>query len=504
MDIQEKVLQPRIYAESPAVDPAINPAIDPVTASQTAYQPVALHTKILYGLGEGSNSIKTFTFGFFLLFFYTSVMGLSGTLVGIAVAAGLVWDAVIDPLIGYVSDGVKASFGRRHTFMLIGSICMGIAFYTIFRPPIGWSTSALFVWLMVTSLALRTTSSLFMVPYQALGAELSQDYHERTSITATRAAIALASTLLVAALSLLVFFPNKTPGVDPKFNLEGYASMGWAFGLAMTALGLIATVGTLSQRQRIKPSRSVAATDRPSFGAGFLLALRNPTFLVLILSGSLFFLGSVINATTAIHYLTYYAGITASNAIAAFQLAFYIGALLGVLFWLRMARTYEKQRLYLSATIMVALILLAAYWLVGQDHLLGTGNLLALAIGNSIAGFFASALWVLTPSMLADVVDLDALTSGSRREGAFFGIFSFSQQMAASLAILVSGVMVDHFAKLVPGQIDQSAQTIDRLAMIFSFLPAALLLAAAFFIYRYRLTRQELELVQKQLAERSV
>jgi Na+/melibiose symporter-like transporter len=460
-----------------------------------------LRTRALYGVGEASNSIKSFTFGLFLLFFYASVLGLPGTLVGLATSLGLVWDALIDPFIGYASDHAHFRFGRRHTFMLTGSIGMGVAFYAIFRPPPHLSAGALFAWLMITSILLRTANSLFMVPYHALGAELSQDYHERTSITGMRAAFALFGTLLAAALSFVVFFPNQTPGVDPKFNPAGYASMALGFGLAMTALSLVTTLSTLSHRQ-VTADRTAelpSAADGIGFVAGLWLTLRNPPFLLLTLSASLFFLASVINATVAIHYLTYYAGIVSSSALSAFQLSFYGGGLVGVACWLRIARKSDKRILYFGATIIVALLMAAAYWLVGEGHLLGVGNLPALLIGNALAGFFASALWALPASMVADVTDLDELNTGQRREGAFFGIYSFSQQVAASLAVFASGVLIDYFAGLAPGQVTQAAATIDRLAMLFSLLPAVIMLVAAALILCYPLTRQRVQSIQEQL-----
>ncbi len=462
-------------------------------------QALPLSTRLVYGLGEASNSIKSFTFGLFLLFFYTSVLGLPGTLVGLATSLGLVWDAVIDPLIGHASDRLPLPGGRRHALMLTGSLAMGLAFYAIFRPPSALTSGALFAWLMGTSLLLRTANSLFMVPYHALGAELSRDYHERTAITGARAGFALLGTLVAAALSFAVFFPNTTPGVDPKFNPSGYATMALTFGLAMTALGLATTLGTRAYRSRAPEARDDAA---PSFAAGLWLALRHLPFLTLTLAASLFFLASVVNATVAIHYLTYYAGITDSRALSGFQLAFYVGGLVGVGLWVRAARRIDKRLVAFIATLFVALLMAAAYGLVGAGRPLGTGNLTALLIGNTLAGFCASALWALPASMIADVTDLDALASGQRREGAFFGIYSFSQQVAASVAVFMSGFLVDRFAGLAPGQVAQAPQTVERLAMLFGLLPAALVVVAALLFLGYPLTHQRVREIQAQLARK--
>lgn len=488
----------------------------PVVAVETSVSRPALTlpVKLLYAVGSIGDSIKAFTFGVFLLFYYASVLGLPGTLVGIGASIGLVWDALVDPYIGHLSDCMRLRYGGRHSFMLVGALSMGLSFFAIFNPPAGLSNGGLFVWLMLTSLLLRTSSSIFMVPYYALGVELSQDYHERTSITAFRAAAALFGTLLAASLSFVVFFPITTPGVDPKFDRSGYVAMALAFGAVMTVAGLTATVGTwLHRRRAVRRMEGVPETTdhqpmitdhSPAgvpvrFSTGIVLAVRNRTFLALTLASSLFFVASVTNATLALHYLTYYAGITASGSLSAIQLAFYIGALVGVPCWLRASRVIDKHRLYFAAVVCTALVMAGAYGLIGAGRLFGTGNVLPLLIGNSIAGLVASALWVLPHSMLADITDMDRLASGHQREGTFAGLFSFSTQASASVAVLLTGILIDNYAALVPGQTAQSALTIQRLAVLYSLLPAGILFVAAFIILRYDLSQRRVRAIQAEL-----
>jgi Na+/melibiose symporter-like transporter len=470
-----------------------------------------LQTKALYGIGDIANAVKMVLFGLFTLYLYTTVMGLPGSLVGIASILVLVWDAVIDPYIGYLSDKAHFHFGRRHTFILVGALTMGITFWAFFSPPQGLSTGALFAWLLGSSFLVRTATSLYGVPYFALGAELSQDYHERTSITGIRGILALLGTLAAASLSFVAFFPDRTPGVDPKLNYAGYPTMGLAFGLVMTVTGLIAVLGTLSWRP--DPSLTLR-TSLPTGGdaemsqtprnffASFIQSLRNPSFRMLFISYSLFFLGIVINSSLSIHYLTYYAKLTASAALSTFQLAFYVGGLVGVVFWLRLSRVIEKHWLYLLTNLATATLMVCALVLMGEGHLFGTGNLRALIIGHALGGFFGSILWFMPGSMIADVADEDELATGQRREGSFFGIFFFGQQLAAGVSLLLSGVLVDWFAGLVPGQVAQSPQTVWRIGLLYSVFPAALLGVAAGLILRYTLSKQRVAAIRAELNRR--
>jgi len=465
-------------------------------------------TKILYGVGDIANAIKMVVFGLFTLYFYTTVMGLPATLVGVASVIGLVWDASIDPVIGYLSDNARFRFGRRHTFMLAGALIMGVSFWAFFSPPQRLSTPALFAWLLVSDLLVRTAASVYGIPYFALGAEMSRDYHERTSITGLRGLLALLGTLAAAALSFVVFFPDRTPRVDPKLNYAGYPAMGLTFGLLMTIVALIAILGTLQWRPYLtRPAtssieRSTFSFQISTFLAGFVQSLRNPSFRVLFASVSLFFLGVAINSSLALYYYTYYVRITTSTTLSTFQIAFYVAALIGVAFWLRVSQGFEKHRLYLLATLATAVLMVCALVLMGAGHLFGTGNVLVLVIGQSLAGFFGSLLWFIPGSMIADIADEDELTTGQRREGSFFGIFSFGQQLAAGASLLLAGVLLDWFAGLVPGQVAQSSETVWRIGLLFSLLPAALLVAAAGLILRYTLDQQRVAVIRAELDRR--
>jgi len=458
------------------------------------------YTKILYGVGDIANVLKTIIFGLFTLYFYTSVMGLPGTFVGIASAIGLVWDAVIDPYIGYLSDKARFRFGRRHTFMLVGALTMGGSFWAFFSPPQGLSSGALFAWLLGTSLLVRTTTSVYCIPYYALGAELSPDYHERTSITGVRGIMALLGALAAASLSFVVFFPDKTPGVDPKLNYAGYSAMGLTFGLVMAIVGLIATLGSLEWRPFLSTGdENQMPRTSGNFFVSLVQSLRNRSFFILFASFSLFFLGVVINASLSIHYLTYYVKITASSALSTLQLAFYVGGIIGVVFWLRISGIVEKQRLYFLATLATAALMLGAFLLVGEGHLFGTGNVHVMVGGHALGGFFASVLWFIPYSMVADVADEDELVTGRRREGSFFGIFSFGQQIATGLSVLLIGLLIDWFAGLIPGHAQQSALTMHRIAILYSILPAILLLMAAALTFCYTLDRSKVVAIQREL-----
>ncbi len=483
-----------------AEDAASTPAVI-ATDEDNGYQ-VGLATKLVYSVGALCESIKMSSFGMFLLFYYTTVLGLPASLLGLAMAVGLVWDAAMDPLIGHVSDRTTLKFGRRHSFMLAGAVCAGASYIAVFNPPAGFRSGALFAWLMVSDLLFRSGQSLFMVPYYALGAELTTDYQERTSISGYRAAAVLAGMVVVTAVAFRVFFPNEAmSGAGSKFDRDSYASMGVVFGLAITGVALAATFGTLHERARLGLGLPVAAQ-----GGAFTLhrtvleTLRHHAFRVVLLSSAVGGMGMAINGALLLHFLTYYVRVTASHGFASFFIAFYAGALAGVFVWVRATTRFEKHHVCAATAIATAFVISSGYWLVGEGRPFGTGSPWIVVLASGLAGFFSTAGAVIAPSMMADITADDELHTGRRRDGIYFGIYCFGTKISAGVAALIAGLLVDRFAGLVPAQVEQSAATIERLVMVSNLLPAALIAGGAFIVLRYDLTRRRVLSIQGELA----
>jgi Na+/melibiose symporter-like transporter len=141
-----------------------------------------MRTKLAFGVGASAEAGTYIAFDVFNLLFYNNVLGLSGTLCGLAVTLALILDAIADPVIGFVSDRWRSKLGRRHPFMYAAPLPLLISFYCIYTPPDGLSQFPLFLWFATFTLLFRQALSLYHVPHLALGAELSNDYHERSVV----------------------------------------------------------------------------------------------------------------------------------------------------------------------------------------------------------------------------------------------------------------------------------------------------------------------------------
>ena len=474
------------------------PALSPPSTLDAEPRPLAVSAKLLYGVGEIPITVLMVLSGLFILFFYNSVMGLPAVLVGIGLSVTLGLDAITDPLIGHLSDRSRHRLGRRHAFMLPGALGMGPCFYLLFSPPRSLGHRGLFIWLLGSMIALRGTSAIYRIPYLGLGAELSRDYDDRTSTMAVRAVFGLLGTLAAAGLSFLLFFPATADGSEPKLHYEGYPHLGMAFGALMSISALVCFFGTLKHRT-VGVGKSSGA---PSFLSAFRISMQNAEFRRLWCSSTTFFLAVVLNASMAIQYFTWYARISNGGTLSAIQASFYVGALLGVFVWMALAKRTEKRTLAMIAVSGTAAILLMATLLIGDGRLFGTGHALPLIVGSVIGGMFASAVWVIPPSMVADVADTDELKTGLRREGIYFGISNFGEKIAAGGALLLSGTLLSLFGKLSHGVPKGAPAATPYLGILYGAVPAVLLMVSLLFIVPYRLNRRTVHGIQRELAAR--
>jgi Na+/melibiose symporter-like transporter len=212
----------------------------------------------------------------------------------------------------------------------------------------------------------------------------------------------------------------------------------------------------------------------------------------------------VVNFSLAVHYLKWYARISDARSLTAIQASFGVGALAGVVAWIFVSRRGEKRNLMMISTFCLCALLSCTAIFIGEGRLLGTGNPVPLLAGNFVAGLFASALWVLPFSMMADVIDQDELQSGARREGACFGIMNFGEKLAAGGALQLSGLLLTRFVHLQPGTEIQTAETVRRIGISYGFVSAGMLAVSALLLLFYKLNRKRVAEIQSKLEARQL
>lgn len=471
--------------------------------------PLGSATKLWYGVGQAAEGIKNHAFASFLFFYYTAVLGLTGTAVSFAIAIALIFDAVSDPLAGAVSDRWQSRWGRRHPFMFASAVPLGVCFYFVFAPPGGLSDVELGVYLAVFAVATRAAMTLYHVPHMSLGAELSDDYEERTEIVKSRSLFQQLGVLTCAGMMLLYFMRPTPEHDDGRFNPTAYADFGLFFGVAMCATILASAWKTRDRIPFLRrpdprdPERGVLSDLLRDMGQ----ALGNPSFRALFLGTTLLFVAVGIAVNVGMHINTYFWKITPQQiAIVSVGAAF--GLIGGILFWPRVAARADKKPTFLAGFVIFTafasgpLLLGAVGWFPTIEHRL---FLPVLSLTWFAFSFGSAAPMVTAGSMMADLTDEDELVHGRRREGIFFGASAFSAKASSGIGSLFAGPIVDLAGFEKGMDVDSVPLEVGRRLALIDGLTIALVIAVATLLFtRYNLDRNRHREIRAQLDARAL
>ena len=412
------------------------------TSDSDSFQ-LSLRTKLGYATGNLAMGIMANSIGFWLLLYYTDIVGLSGAFAGVALAVGRFWDAITDPMMGHISDRTRSRLGRRRAYILLGSPFLAVAFVLLWCPPMERSPQMTFAYLLAVQLLFTTMQTVVMVPYSALGAELTMDYHERNSVMAYQQGALLLGMVIGACLinlaSVIGLKLDPGTGVAGTHNIlqalvsaNSYGrSGGSGFRIAALALAAVTVLSYLCSvcSTRENPHFQRHSTMPPI--RSLLSTLKNRPFRIYILA---FFvsttaaqIGVFMLPYLVIHWLHKPSYVLPGYAMYAF------GVLGGLPVWRAIGQRLEKKDCYrvsLAFTTAAAFLFLLIVRPAWPASVLIWGTLAGMSNGGSL---------MCAPSMLADIIDTDELECGLRREGSFMGVNSFIMKCATSLGALWVG-----------------------------------------------------------------
>ncbi len=457
-------------------------------ATQVEHKPPTL-VKLFYSLGQAAQSGGFDAAIAFVFFYYSAVLGLSGALVGAALAVSLAFDAVVDPVVGSWSDNIKSRFGRRLPLMMLSAPLIAISVGLLFSPPAGLDQMALFGWLAVMSVAARSFISLFNVPYIALGAEMASDYAGRTSVVVYRAIAGICAGVVINAVGYSVFFAN---GALQK--PEGYPGFGWFAAalvfvcMTLCCLGVRRYAAALPQPDQVPHSmwRRLPGEVAEIFS--------NRSFRVLFISAVVVFVAIGLNASLNNHAHIFVWRLK-SEQLQFIGYAYLFGVLLGVMGAPMLQRAMEKKDI-----VMLGFVLLIGNWVVLQTLLLtgayapvGDAALLPIQINAFVAGIGVGLVSVAYPSMMGDAADEHEHLFGRRREGLYFSGLGFAGKAATGLGVMVAGIALDlirfpeDVGRVVGAELPADVQF--RLVLIWGPVAALISLIAMAIFATYSITR---------------
>ncbi len=405
-----------------------------------------LSTKLYYGMGQLSDGVKQASFSTFLFFYYNQVLGLSGSLAGLAALLALVVDAVTDPMVGQWSDRFNSRWGRRHPFMLAGAIPFGVAIVALFSPPGGLGEMGLFCWMLGGAITVRLMLTLFFVPHLSLGAELVTDYHARTSLIGYRVFFTYAGILLTSVGGFALFFPSSEAGGNGMLVQASYPNFGLFCGVMGSAAMLISVVGTWGTIPNL--SKPVGDRNQRNVLLAFVevfRTLKQNSFRILFISVLVFNTLAGVIATLLVYVATYVFEFKPEQ-LAGLASSVLIGIIFASTVAQKLARRFDKKNALALCVVTGGLFAFSPqvlYFTGLLEQMTGSGKFVFVFAVNGVSQVFFIAYIILLDSMLSDVIDERELLSGRREEGLYFAARSFATKASYGLGSFFAGIGLD-------------------------------------------------------------
>jgi len=417
------------------------------------------------------------------------------------VMIALMFDAISDPLIGAISDRWRSRYGRRHPFLFASAIPLGGSFVALYSPPDGLTEWQLFAWLTVWTIVMRQALTLYHVPHLALGAELSDDYLERTRIMAYNAIFTVCggAGIYVAAWSWFGANPDGTN------NAASYAPFALVSGAFMTIVILCSAWFTRDRIPMMSTPRELPKFDLQQFKGEIGECLRNPNYRALLLG--LVFLGIATGLRETLgSYMSLLFWELPETDIRWLGLAPPFGYVASFLVITRIHHTIGKRATMVSGLGLLILASCAPIVLRLIDWFPVNGDPWVwrwLMISSAVFYFGVSLLTISAMSSLADVADEHEITTGHRQEGILFAARTFFGKVTQSLGVGLAGLMfglIGFESGSRPGEVD--ADVLRSLGIIDGPVAAIPVIIAMIFYGMYKIDRSRLQEIQTALAER--
>ena len=447
--------------------------------------------KFFYASGAIANGVKNDAFTFFLLFFYSNIIGLTPGLASLAIFIALLVDAFTDPLMGVISDRTQHKLGRRHPYFLLGMIPMAFSYFMLFSIQTSWQLSQqhLFLWMLSFTLLTRLGMTIFEVPHRSLGSEMTRSYTERTSIFAARELLGWFGGLFNAFLAYTIFFkdtPDYMPGTK---NPDPWIYYGMTGATIMCISVLLTYFGTLKYRNH--SDAKIATFNLKLILNQIFIALKNKSFLIFFF-GYLFIAISWGMGSSLQIYMNTYFWEFKSIMLASYLGIYVLSTLSAYLIVPRLVEVIEKKTILLIAISFAALIPPIPIILFINNLLpdTGTWNLFYATIPFVyVANTCLSSSAIIRESMLGDISDEVELESGIGQQGLMFASSSLIGKLNTGLGILMAGITLEFINFPQGTDVTPSAENIFNLAMVQGPLVAILMIIPFGIFSLYKIDR---------------
>jgi GPH family glycoside/pentoside/hexuronide:cation symporter len=459
---------------------------------------VPMGQKIAFGIGMLANQMFPAALGIFMVVLVQD-LGFPGWMWGVIYLFPRLFDAFLDPIMGYISDNTKSKYGRRRPYVIIGGIITGFAFIMMWQLYKVAGVDYNFAYFMFWSFIFYLGITIFSVPYVAMGYEMSNDFHERTSIMATAQWIGQWAWVIAPWFWVIMYDPEWFKSAEVATRSLAFW-VGIIFAICAIIPGIfIKSKSTLEEDYSPLNIKNIGSSLR-EIGAGFMSAFKMKPFRQLCIATFLVYNAFMTIASFSFFIIVYKLFDGNAGAAGIWPTLFGCLGALGTTFLVipivtRMSKKMGKKK----AFIISQGISIVGYFMLWFLFIPGKPYMFIFAL--PLFSFGIGSLFLLMMSMTADVIDLDELNTGLRREGTFGAIYWLMVKFGFAIAGGLSGVIMTTVG-FDSGSPTQPEGAVDGLRLAFSGIPVVGTIIAMYVMRNYNVTEESAGEVREELDKR--
>ncbi len=434
--------------------------------------------KIGYGLGDTASHFVWDMVGFWLLFFYTDVYGISAAAAGTIMLIARFWDMAIDPVIGVISDRTKTRWGKFRPYILFGAVPYAVLAILTFTTPDFGETGKM-IYAGATYVLLMTAYAFINLPYSALGAVMTDDTYERAGLNTYRFIAGFAGQFVVTglALTLAEFFGGGDKAQGFQYTLILFAGLSLVFFF----------ITFITTKERVHPP----VDQQNSISEDFKNLFKNKAWLILAIVGIVSFVMFAMQNAAIAYYFKYYLG--RESNVQLFNVIGTVALIVALPLSKPLAKRFGNKNVFIGSSLISGLFFMLIY-------LPGVNNLTTVYVFNIIAKMAYAPAVPLLWTMIADSADYGEWKTGRRSTGLYFSAAVFGQKAGWGIGAAVAGWILAA-SQFVPN-VEQTATAITGIKLLVSVIPGILYMSCALFMLFYNIDAKTTDIMKKDLDAR--
>jgi len=439
---------------------------------------LSIKEKIGYGLGDTASHFVWDMVGFWLLFFYTDVYGISAAAAGTIMLVARFWDMAIDPVIGIVSDRTNTRWGKFRPYILFGAVPYAVlAILTFTTPNFGEAGKILYAG--VTYVLLMTAYAAINLPYSALGAVMTDDTYERAGLNTYRFIAGFIGQFVVTglALTLAEYFGNGDKAQGFQYTLFLFAGLSLVFFF----------ITFKTTKERVHPPKAQENSLKADIGNLF----KNKAWIVLAIVGIISFIMFAMQNAVIAYYFKYYLG--RENNVQLFNVIGTVALIVALPLSKPLAKRFGNKNVFIGSSLISGLFFMLIY-------LPGVNDLTTIYVFNIVAKMAYAPAVPLLWTMIADSADYGEWTTGRRATGLYFSAAVFAQKAGWGLGAAIAGWILA-VSSFVPNVV-QNQSAITGIKLLVSVIPGILYMSCALFMIFYKIDTKTTTLMKEELDAR--